>query len=112
AHDIVFAVDGEEALERCAETDFELIFMDARMPRRDGLDATRALRDAGNRAYIIGVSADAMTEERNAALAAGMDDYVPKPIGQDALAAAIGRWRQTLIDANASRTAGIGDDKM
>ena len=112
AHDIVFAVDGEEALERCAETDFELIFMDARMPRRDGLDATRALRDAGNRAYIIGVSTDAMTEERNAALAAGMDDYVPKPIGQDALAAAIGRWRQTLIDANASRTAGIGDDKM
>ena len=100
AHDIVFAANGEDAIARCSETAFELVFMDARMPRLDGLAATRALRAAGNPAYIIGVSADAMNEERDAALAAGMNDYVPKPIGQDAIASAISRWRETLIAAN------------
>ena len=99
AHDIVFAANGEDAIARCSETAFELVFMDARMPRLDGLAATRALRAAGNTAYIIGVSADAMNEERDAALAAGMNDYVPKPIGQDAIASAISRWRETLIAA-------------
>ena len=102
AHDIVFATNGEEAVAHCSEAAFELVFMDARMPRLDGLAATRALRAAGNTAYIIGVSADAMNEERDAALAAGMNDYVPKPISQDAIAAAISRWRETLIAAKAA----------
>ena len=102
AHDIAFAGDGVEALARCAETAFELIFMDARMPRMDGLSATRALREAGHPAYIIGVSADAMSEERDAALAAGMDDYVPKPISQSSLSAAISRWRETLVSPRSS----------
>jgi CheY-like chemotaxis protein len=101
AQDIVFARDGEDALARCAETDFELIFMDARMPRMDGLTATVALRKANTPAYIIGVSADAMSEERQAALAAGMNDYLPKPVDRLALAAAIERWRETLMVANA-----------
>jgi len=109
AHDLAFARDGEEALARCAETPFELIFMDARMPRVDGLAATRALREAGYPAYIIGVSADAMSEEKEAALAAGMNDYVPKPISQGALAEAIGRWRDTLV---ASQPAEADDNKM
>jgi PAS domain S-box-containing protein len=101
AQDIVFARDGEDALARCAETAFELIFMDARMPRMDGLTATVALRKANTPAYIIGVSADAMSEERQAALAAGMNDYLPKPVDRLALAAAIERWRETLMVANA-----------
>ncbi|WP_374479050.1 ATP-binding protein [Zoogloea sp.] len=99
AHDVAFAEDGEDALKRCAEADYELIFMDARMPRLDGLAATRQLRERSYKAYIIGVSADAMPEERRDALAAGMDDYVIKPVARDALAAAIERWRQTLIAA-------------
>ncbi len=99
AHDIAFAKDGEEALARCADHDFELIFMDARMPRMDGLTATVALRRANTPAYIIGVSADAMSEERQAALAAGMNDYLPKPVDRRALAEAIERWRETLVSA-------------
>ena len=67
------------------------------MPRMDGLAATRALREGGNTTYIIGVSADAMSEERDAALAAGMDDYLPKPISQVALATVIEGWRQRLV---------------
>ena len=99
-HDVILAENGEEAVAHCAESNYELIFMDARMPRMDGLEATRALRASGNTAYIIGVSADAMTEERNEALAAGMNDYVVKPVVRDALAASIDRWRQTLIAAH------------
>ena len=97
AQDITFAANGEDALTRCAERSFDLIFMDARMPRMDGLTATQALRENGTTTYIIGVSADAMTEERDAALAAGMDDYLPKPISQVALAAAIEGWRQRMV---------------
>jgi len=97
ATDITFAANGEDALARCDEGRFDLIFMDARMPRMDGLAATRALRERGIDTYIVGVSADAMSEERDAALAAGMDDYLPKPISQIALAAAIESWRQRLV---------------
>ena len=99
AQDIIFARDGQDALARCAETDFELIFMDARMPRMDGLTATVELRKANTPAYIIGVSADAMSEERQAALAAGMNDYLPTPVDRRALAEAIERWRETLVSA-------------
>ena len=104
AQDIAFAKDGQDALTQCAASDFELIFMDARMPRMDGLTATIELRKANTPAYIIGVSADAMSEERQAALAAGMNDYLPKPIDRLALAEAIERWRETLVAASA-RTA-------
>ncbi|MBL8453589.1 MAG: response regulator, partial [Zoogloea sp.] len=100
AHELVYAENGEEALLRCAEADFELIFMDARMPRLDGIATTQALRADGNKAYIIGVSADAMSEERQAALDAGMNDYVVKPVAREALAEAIQRWRQILIAAH------------
>lgn len=105
ARDLDFAENGEEAVAHCADAHYELIFMDARMPRMDGLEATRALRAAGNKAYIIGVSADAMSEERNEALAAGMNDYVVKPVVRDALAASIDRWRQTLIAAHQAEGA-------
>jgi CheY-like chemotaxis protein len=56
----------------------------------------QALRE-NSTTYIIGVSADAMTEGEDAALAAGMDDYLPKPISQVALAAAIEGWRQRMV---------------
>lgn len=87
---------GREALEHCQQARFDLVFMDVRMPDMDGLEATRALRDLGIGARIVGVSADAMVEDAQAALAAGMDDYVSKPITVAALVATIGRWRQSL----------------
>ena len=99
---LVYAENGEEALVQCDAIPFELIFMDARMPKLDGMATTRALRAAGNPAHIIGVSADAMIEERQAALEAGMNDYVVKPVAREALAEAIQRWRQLLIAAHHS----------
>ena len=87
---------GLEALEQCLQRSFDLIFMDARMPDMDGLETTRILRDRGVMARIIGVSGDAMAEDRLAAIAAGMDDYLSKPVTIAALVDAVGRWRESL----------------
>ena len=70
--------------------------MDARMPGMDGFTATRTLRrreqDGRRRTPVIAVTAGVTDDERRACLAAGMDDYVPKPIDPGALETALGRW--------------------
>lgn len=86
--------DGQAALEACQCEVFDLVFMDIRMPGMDGLEATRHLRSSGSQVYVIGVSADAMAEDRQAALEAGMDDYLTKPLTLDNLKAAVQRWQQ------------------
>ncbi|MDB5799158.1 MAG: Hybrid sensor histidine kinase/response regulator [Rhodocyclales bacterium] len=92
ARTIISAVNGQDALEFCREQDFDMIFMDTSMPIMDGLEATAALRDAGSACYIVGVSADAMAEERARALATGMNDYITKPVSLEALHGAVARW--------------------
>lgn len=82
---------GEEALAQAAAHDFDVILMDTQMPVMDGLEATRQLRARGIAWPIIGVSAGAMDEERQAALQAGMNDYVLKPVSMDALSQALAR---------------------
>lgn len=82
----VVAVNGEEALARVAEQDFDLILMDTQMPVMDGLEATRRLRAQGLTLPIIGVSAGAMDEERQAAMDAGVNAYLSKPVQMEALA--------------------------
>ena len=96
AGEVFVASGGLQAVELGKQHDFELVFMDARMPDMDGLEATLELRRFGSTARIIGVSADAMEDDRRAAMAAGMDDYVIKPVTIAALQAAIGRWREKL----------------
>lgn len=80
--------DGREAVEAVRSRDYDIIFMDVVMPRMDGLEATRQIRqerpyDAGPR--IVGMSADTTPEDREICLAVGMDDFLPKPIDVDAL---------------------------
>jgi CheY-like chemotaxis protein len=65
--------------------------MDTQMPVMDGMEATHRLRAAGLRTPIIGVSAGALEEERAAAFAAGVDDYVLKPVNLASLSAALSR---------------------
>ncbi len=77
------ARDGVEAIEMASSRTYDLIFMDIQMPRMDGLTATKELtkRFAGEeRPIIIGMTAHAAAEERERGLAAGMDDYLTKPI--------------------------------
>ena len=87
-----FVSDGKEAVEAVARQTYDVVFMDVLMPVMDGLDATRVIVSAGPaRPRIVGMSANAMTEDRKIAEAAGMDDYVPKPVPVEALVAALGR---------------------
>ncbi|HLA36357.1 MAG TPA: ATP-binding protein [Rhodocyclaceae bacterium] len=92
ASTVVLASDGGEAVNRATlDAAFDFILMDTQMPVMDGLEATRRLRASGNRSRIIGVSAGAMEEERQAALASGMDDYLLKPVSMTALRTALHR---------------------
>ena len=88
------ADDGQEALERVVGQPYALVAMDLRMPRLDGLGATRALRQmpALDRTPIIAVTANAFDEDRAACKAAGMNDFIPKPIDVDRLYAVLLHW--------------------
>ncbi len=85
------AENGQEAVDVATAQAFDLVLMDSQMPVMDGQEATRILRQKGFTAPIIGVSAGAMQEERQAALDAGASDYILKPVQLDALRAAIFR---------------------
>ncbi|MFN8588533.1 MAG: response regulator [Candidatus Eisenbacteria bacterium] len=78
------AMHGREALDRTAERDYDLVFMDCQMPEMDGFEATRSIRErergGGRRVRIVAMTANAMQGDRERCLEAGMDDYVAKPV--------------------------------
>jgi signal transduction histidine kinase/CheY-like chemotaxis protein len=82
-HRITLATNGLEALEQWRQGDFDLILMDVQMPEMTGLQATMQIRGeeaAGARVPIVAMTASAMSEERDRCLAAGMDDFISKPV--------------------------------
>ena len=88
------AEDGVEAVRLAQATRYDLVLMDVQMPLMDGIAATRAIRALSGVAAtipIIAMTANAMPEDRAACLAAGMSDYVAKPIDLPTLADAIER---------------------
>ena len=89
------AGDGLEAVEKTVEqrpaATYDLILMDCQMPRLDGYAATARLRAAGVRTPIVAMTAHAMSGDRERCLAAGMDEYVTKPVALDDLAACLDR---------------------
>ncbi len=90
----VFAVDGEMAVAAWREQRPEVIFMDVSMPGVDGREASRRIRaECGDpmRPWIIALTAGALNEEHDAAIAAGMNDFITKPISGAMLAAALAR---------------------
>ena len=85
-HHVDLANDGKEAVTMSGSNTYDLILMDVQMPIMDGLDATRAIRDRegqadiGEHVLIVAMTAHAMKGDRELCIAAGMDDYLSKPI--------------------------------
>ncbi|HWZ42816.1 MAG TPA: response regulator [Candidatus Saccharimonadales bacterium] len=83
-HKVDLALTGSQALEKLAESSFDLVLMDVQMPEMDGLSATRAIRcqeeESGQHVPIVAMTAYAMEGDRERCLDAGMDDYLAKPI--------------------------------
>ncbi len=91
---VTIAANGEEALGAVKEKDFEAVLMDIQMPVMDGFEATREIRkdERHKDLPIIAMTAHAMTGDREGCLAAGMNDYVSKPIDPEKLFSALIRW--------------------
>ncbi len=86
------ASNGLEAVQSVARQAYDVVLMDVQMPELDGLDATRRIRAGGSgRPYIVAMTANAMQGDREDCLAAGMNDYVSKPIRVERLAEALVR---------------------
>jgi len=93
-HTVTEARTGIEALARYEQASFDLILMDVQMPGMNGFEATAEIRhrgETGERIPIIALTAHAIKGDRERCLAAGMDDYLSKPIQPDELRAAIRR---------------------
>ncbi|NOT30581.1 MAG: response regulator [Planctomycetes bacterium] len=90
------AANGAEALEAFGLMEFVAVLMDVQMPTMDGLEATRRIRaqeePQGRRTPILAVTANCAEEDRQRGLAAGMDDYLGKPVNPAKLAEALGKW--------------------
>jgi signal transduction histidine kinase/DNA-binding response OmpR family regulator/HPt (histidine-containing phosphotransfer) domain-containing protein len=92
---IDLANDGREAIEAVARQPYDLVLMDLQMPMVDGLQAAREIRKmagAAGRIPIVALTANAMLGDREACLAAGMNDYVSKPFERRALLATLAQW--------------------
>jgi CheY-like chemotaxis protein/nitrogen-specific signal transduction histidine kinase len=96
-HQIDVVHDGVLAVEALGAKDYDLVLMDVQMPGVDGFEATRRIRELpGGRAGVpvIAITANAMVGDEQRCLAAGMDDYVTKPIDRARLLAKVAEWGQ------------------
>jgi CheY-like chemotaxis protein/HPt (histidine-containing phosphotransfer) domain-containing protein len=94
-YSVDLAPDGEQAVRSSAAVRYDAIVMDCQMPVMDGYQATRAIRTAEGRERhtpIIALTAGAMIGEQERCVAAGMDDYLTKPIDREKLLATLARW--------------------
>jgi len=107
------AENGVKALEALAERSYAVVLMDCQMPELDGYETTRAIRlreGGGPRIPIIAMTANSMKGERERCLAAGMDDYLSKPLRNRTLTDALARWVGSASDGDPTPgEAGAGD---
>ena len=113
-YDVSLAGDGAEALARIAATDPDVVVMDVMMPRLDGLEATKALRKAGNDLPIIVLTARDAVGDRVEGLDAGADDYLTKPFALQELLARLRALLRRAVprDDDEDETLGFSDLTM
>jgi len=96
--------NGEEAVQALEQSTFDVVFMDCQMPVMDGYEATGQIRKnehkRGRHAIIIAMTANALQGDKEKCLAAGMDDYIAKPLKQDVLRNTLQKWVLTLLQAD------------
>jgi signal transduction histidine kinase/CheY-like chemotaxis protein/HPt (histidine-containing phosphotransfer) domain-containing protein len=98
-YDAEVVTDGVEVLEALQSKSYDIILMDCQMPRMDGFEATRAIRieeqssQTKSPIHIVALTANAMRGDREKCLAAGMNDYLSKPIQRQELQAVLERWK-------------------
>jgi signal transduction histidine kinase/AmiR/NasT family two-component response regulator len=106
------AANGREAVEMAEMRPYDLIFMDCHMPEMDGYAAAGEIRRrqcANQRLAIVAMTADVMEGSRDRCLAAGMDDYIAKPIRLSSLTEALRKW---IPAAKAERSERLGHDRQ
>jgi CheY-like chemotaxis protein len=93
---VTIVSDGLQVVDAVRREDVALVFMDCQMPNMDGFEATRLIREderlTGEHVPIVAVTANAFREDRDACLAAGMDDYLSKPVRINELRSMVERW--------------------
>jgi two-component system sensor histidine kinase/response regulator len=112
-HRVTVATNGTEAVDAWRAGAFDVILMDLQMPGLDGLGATAAIREAerqaGGHVPIVALTAHAMAGDRDMCLAAGMDDYLAKPLRPEDLAAALARQAPAATGAAAAASPATAD---
>jgi signal transduction histidine kinase/CheY-like chemotaxis protein/HPt (histidine-containing phosphotransfer) domain-containing protein len=117
------AATGKEAIEKYDSGEFSLIFMDCQMPEMDGFEATAEIRRreaaAGRHTPIIALTASAIAGDRERCIAAGMDDYLSKPVTPRQIAATVAQWLSPSVPEDATpapsaavETGGVIDGKV
>ncbi len=109
---VVIANNGREALETLSTDSFDLILMDCHMPEIDGYEATRVIRmrekaTSGAHIPIIALTANAMAQDRQGCLDAGMDDHLSKPFSRGQLEEILGRWLPKASPDNNGSVPGV-----
>lgn len=88
-YNVTLVVNGQEAIDAVAKTQFDIVLMDVHMPKMDGFEATRLIREkekiTGDHLPIIALTANAMKGDREKCMDAGVDEYISKPIVKDDL---------------------------
>ena len=101
-HDAEFVGNGLDCVDALRRQPRDVIFMDVQMPGIDGMETTRRIRalpdGTGARPWIVALTADALPEDRQNCFAAGMDDYLSKPLREEALRGAFAHYAKTRAD--------------